>query len=127
MAAPNKHDFDYIDEWAALSDAELQEQYTEKAGDILRRVLVQLGDDGERAIEVDRGTFVPLVRRLRERKRAGSRALGDAIIGASELLKEGSVEEAKSIYGDFIQNCPSKFYRQIAEARLRSLVSSTDS
>src|SRR5262245_43161329 len=92
------HVFDRLKQWAALEDAKLRSLYSPQSAQILSEILLLLGNDSERLTPVVEDNFLPLVRKMRERYRIGSRQLGDVILEASELRDAGQIAEARHAY-----------------------------
>jgi hypothetical protein len=114
MTVSDEHVFDYLDQWSSLSDDEIFALYSHTTSDIARRALKELGNAEDQSIKVSKENFVSLIRRLREAKRIGSRALGEAIIEASELIERNHPGQAIEVYRKFLASCPSSFFRRIA-------------
>lgn len=118
----NPHDFDLLDEWALRSDADIEKIISDDSIAALQRIVHLLGDEAQSSkIVVIRDNFVPLVREMRTLKHDGSRALGDAILEASDLLDQHEPAKAREVYERFLSSCSSKFYRDIARNRLKSI------
>ena len=115
------HVFDHLKLWAALEDAKLQLLYSPESIRILSEIVRLLGDNSERLTDVIEGNFVPLIRKMRERYRIGSRQLGEVILKASELRDAGQIAEARHVYLQFLRRCPSEFYAAIARVQLSQL------
>jgi hypothetical protein len=115
------HTFDHLKLWAALEDAKLQSLYSVENAQVLSEIVLLLGDGSERLADVTKDNFVALVREMRERYRIGSQQLGEAILKASELRDAGKTTKARHVYLEFLQQCPSRFYRRIARHQLSRL------
>ncbi len=115
-------DFDLLNHWARLSEAELLAMATDEALDVLRRLAAALSAETETNLK--QANFVANVRHLHELYRRGSRGLGEAIINASSYEREGKPAEARKIYEEFISSCPSDFYKRIAKHHLDRIRSS---
>ena len=61
--------------------------------------------------------FIDLVYKLRKYKKEGSRKLGDSLILADSMIKENNLGGAIAVLDNFIDACPSPFYRDIAEVQ----------
>lgn len=120
---PETHVFDRLNSWAALDDVELQLLYSEQNASLLREIVSLLGDEDEKNMPIDRTTFVPMIRKMRQGYRDGSRLLGKAIIAGSDLQDRGNIEEARQVYKQFLLACPSEFYRRIARYQMEQLKS----
>ena len=114
-------DFAYLRAWARWPDDKLRSIYSEVTHAWALRVREALGSEEERRIELDSESFPGLVRALQVRLHQGSQDLGKTIIEGSELADQGKPGEARTVYEAFIARSPSRFYRRIAEARLKDL------
>lgn len=119
---PTDTKFDVLKEWGTRSDTELQAIYSQSAHDQVVYFLTRLGDELERKTSVDDSTFVPLVRKMHERYREGSRLLGEAIVNGLELRDRGRIKDAALHFRDFVDRCPSECYREVAEHYLLELM-----
>jgi hypothetical protein len=61
--------------------------------------------------------FIDLVYKLRKYKKEGSRKLGGSLILADSMIKENNLGGAITVLDNFIDACPSPFYRGIAEVQ----------
>ena len=116
-----KVDFDNLREWMNLPEDQLELLYSETTKLELEEICRLLGDEAYVNKEITVDNFVEIIFKMGTLLKEGSRNLGDAIIQASEYTDEGFPEKAKLVYMDFIKSCPSKFYKQIAENRLKEL------
>lgn len=116
-----KHDFDYLIEWSSMPDDGLKILYSEDVKQILYRILSELDRDQEFSSSVSAENFPYIVRRLRELKRNGSRALGDAIIEAAAFMDKGQFDKAQAVYERFLSSSPPRFYERIAMDLLNAL------
>jgi hypothetical protein len=115
-------DFDQLDEWALLPDLELAMLFCETNAQVLQRVVVSLVDETDpNPTVVNRENFVALVHGMRRIKHEGARALGDAIIQASDYLDQQQPQRAKEVYERFLSTCHSPFFRDIARGQLKKL------
>jgi len=112
------HDFDYLNEWAFLSDDQLESVCSGETMAILTRVVKLLGDDKERSCDIKQENFTDTVRSMRLRYEQGSKGLGEAIIRAGDYLDKGMTHDAEKVYSNFLAICPSLFYRDIAVGEL---------
>ncbi len=116
------HIFDEINEWSRLTDSEIEENYSDKSLQILEECFCLLADTPAVDVrQMDSKKFVNSVREMRKLYETGSRGLGQAIIAASAYLDSGDYERAESVYVNFLGNCPSKFYRDIAKHQLSEI------
>lgn len=116
------HDFDVLDRWAILPDAELEKAITNDAIRTLQRVVSLLGDENQNKKQVvSRDNFISVVREMRMLKKTGSRRLGEAILEASDWLDKNQPAKAKEAYERFLSSCTSKFYRDIAKTQMGKL------
>lgn len=115
------HDFQRLDTWRRLPDAELENSYDEEAVELLQRCMVELGDARQRQQRITRENFVAMARAAIALRGDGSNALSEAIINADEYLEEGDAEAARQIYTHFIDSCPSAFYCRIARGQLSKI------
>jgi hypothetical protein len=113
--------FDLLDKWSQMTDEELTAHFSDKTAQTLRFILRDLASPERQSAPITAQTFPPLVREMREAKRAGSRALGDAIIRAASLADAGNIAAARSVYLDFLSASASAFYRRIAQLLLDDL------
>lgn len=113
-APPETHVFDALRAWGALSDEELRERFSPAAVETLRRIGAELLD-GDPFAPADRDRFPQLVRIFNAVLDAGSHALGQALIEAGEHKKRGQAEAFGVVMRRFVERCPSRFHRQIAE------------
>ncbi len=115
------HEFDTLNRWATLPDAELQKAITDDAISVLQRIIALLGDENKRNMTVNRNNFVSVVREMRKLYETGSLGLGDAILEASDWLDKNQPAKAKETYERFLSLCTSKFYRDIARSQMEEL------
>ena len=113
--------FDELLQWANLDRVSLQASFTQSNVEVLRETVSLLGSDQEKQVKITKSNFVELIGIMKQRYVEGSRALGGAIIAASELHDDGKVNEAVEVYREFLRNCPSEFYKKIAEYQIRKL------
>jgi hypothetical protein len=112
-------DFDILDALALKADDEIEMVASSQVFSMIERIEEQLVT--RPMGRVDQGNLVSRVRALRELKRSGSRALGDAILEASSHVDHEDIPRAREVYEKFLSNCDSPFYRRIAELQLRKL------
>lgn len=117
------HDFDYLRIWHRWSDAKLRSLYSDEVQAWLCRMQEALGSEEERTVDVNIDNLPEVVRTLQKRASIGSKMLGLAITESAGLAKNGRLDEARSVFGQFLEDCPSAFYRQIAKGRLQALSS----
>lgn len=118
----NPHEFDHLNAWNSLSDADINGVVSTGTIAILQKVVHLLSESPPHEQPcVDSDNFVALVRKMGELYKRGSRTLGEAIIAASELLDTNQMEEAKAVYKQFLSSCSSKFYRDIASRQLKKI------
>ena len=115
------HDFQRLDSWRSISDAELENSYDEEAVALLERCIVELGDSQQRQQRITRENFVAMARTAIALRYDGSNALSGAILDADECLEQGDTESARQIYRGFIDSCPSAFYCRIARGQLNKI------
>lgn len=116
------HEFDALNRWAHLSDAELEKIISDDAISILQRVVLLLGDeDQQNKLVVNRSNFGSIVHEMRSLYVIGSRHLGEAILEASDWLNKKHPVKAKEVYERFLSICPSKFYGDIARHQIAKL------
>ena len=116
---PETHDFDVLDEWASWSDDDIEKIISDKTIAALQRMVEVLGDETKDSnVVVTKGNFVPMVRELRKLKHEGARALGEAILEASDWLDKQQPARAKMVYENFLSSCTAKFYRDIGRDQL---------
>jgi hypothetical protein len=118
-----QHCFDILNERARLSGAKVEASYRTDDAEWMREVIELLGDATIQRVEINRETFAALVQDMRQRYVTGSRRLGEVVLKAGELEDIGRKHEAAEVYRRFIAACPFKFYREIAERKLRDLTS----
>jgi len=122
MTIDSNHYFDVIDRWAALSDSELINLYSDVAIATLQRVVEMLCDTNQGLdIRVDRNNFVHLIHNMKQIKRDGSRRLGEAILQASDFLDQNQPSKAIEVYESFIETSCGTFYRDIARVQLSKI------
>lgn len=117
------HCFDSLNEVARLSDNELEAYYSANSVEWMNEVIEFLADTRSQNFAISQSSFVGLVREMHRSYLVGSKALGEAIIAAGELEDRSRIREAIAIYVRFIDMCPSKFFREIAQNRLKDLMS----
>lgn len=115
------HDFDHLNEWALLSDEELQAQCSNDSLTLLKQVVDLLGNEQEAKAKVSSESFVANVRAMRRRYEEGSLSLGQAILDAGDFVEQGDTDKALQVYARFIEQCPSKFYCDIAMSEMEKL------
>jgi len=104
-----------------MSDEDLQGVISQESIEALKRLGALLNETGLPATGITPSNFAEIVRELRRLQRDGSRALGDAIIRASDYEDNNQKDEARSVYTKFLQHCVSPCYRDIAETQIRNL------
>jgi hypothetical protein len=120
--APHDHEFDFLNEWAHWPDNKIEEIISNSTIAALQSAVYLLVDESQRTkFVVTADNFVTVVREMRGIYKSGSRALGKAIIEASEYVDQNEVQEARKTYEQFLSRCESPFYRRIAEQQLRKL------
>jgi hypothetical protein len=116
------HEFDSLNQWASLPDAEIEKLVSDETIDVLQRVVELLSDESQPSnLVVDRGNFVVTVRKMRALYMEGSRLLGDAILEASDWMDKQEPAKAREAYERFLATCKLKFYRRIATNQLRNI------
>jgi hypothetical protein len=122
MSQP-EHEFDLLNRWASLSDAQIANIVSEDTIRVLQRVADLLGDESEPGRPtVSPENFISTVRSMRERYAEGSRLLGNAILEASDWIDRNEPSKAREAYERFLSNCKLKFYRKIAANQLRKIL-----
>ena len=121
MQLSDAQDFDRLQRWATLTDAELTRAYSLDARRLAERLLSRLFTPEERKVPLTRDTFPDLVRRLARRVKCGARHLGEAIIAGSEARDKGDDALAIERFEAFVRFCPSACYREVAEHYLEDL------
>ena len=93
------HDFDYLNNWASLSDADIEKIFSKETATTLQRVVELLGNETQTRKVVKKENFVKTVHEMRKLYEEGSRALGEAILEASDW--EESLKGVKSVLLSF--------------------------
>lgn len=114
------NDFDFLKYLASMADEELQTLFSKATVERIERLAFLLQRRHESS-QLGTANFVKTVRELHNLYKTGSRALGQAIIEASDYAQQGHIEQAKNVYYSFIETCPSEFYRRIAEHQIKAL------
>ncbi|TAL32240.1 MAG: hypothetical protein EPN97_10045 [Alphaproteobacteria bacterium] len=114
------HIFDLLKHWASLSDPEIKHLASAENISVLEEIVDLLGDPLVQ-YNIHDDNFVKVVRDMRNLYTVGSRALGAAIIEASDWVDKGQTGKAIDIYKGFLESCASKFYRKIAQSQLNKL------
>lgn len=114
-----RHDFDDLNSWAAQLEAKSALTISGQMVDTMKRI-ASLLEDGP-TNEVTRDNFIEFVHDMRAKLRAGSRALGDAIIMAAKHLEKGDSFAAHEVYRAFVASCRSPFYRDIALIQVQNI------
>jgi len=116
------NDFDFLDSWALMSDEDIRAVAFQETTRVLHRLSQALLDEEQlRRLTVDVDNVAAVVRMLRKIKHESSRALGDAIAEANDLLDDGETEEAIKVYQRFHKECASPYYRAIALDQIRKI------
>jgi hypothetical protein len=116
------HPFDELNEWASMTDSEIERVISANTIAILSEIcgLLAYCDEMHRP-DISRGNFVAVVREMRDRKKRGANELGQAIIEASDWFDKGHLDKARAVYEKFLSSCKIQFYRKIAQQRLVAL------
>ena len=116
------HPFDHLNEWRQKSVDELVALGDEKNLVILQRVAELLHDaTPESPLICTRENFAEITGKMIYLYINGSRALGNALLDAANELDNNNIGLAREIYCNFIEQCPSDFYRNIARSELKKL------
>ena len=106
--------FNLLDNLAQRDKESVKEFYSKKNIVALKKLAVELNDQMSISDEITASEFADCVYELRKIKQTWSRKLGDALIIASDNKNRGDLDSAKSTLENFIKDCPSLFYRNIA-------------
>jgi len=105
-----------------MSDEDIRAVAFQETTRVLHRLSQALLDEEQlRRLTVDVDNVAAVVRMLRKIKHESSRALGDAIAEANDLLDDGETEEAIKVYQRFHKECASPYYRAIALDQIRKI------
>jgi len=116
------HVFDFLNEWMLYSDEEINKIISEETIATLQCASNLLTDElSDSAVIVTQNNFIHNVRKMSRICKEGSRALGYAIIEASEWINADQPDKAKEIYEQFLVSCNVPFYRKIALNRLKEI------
>ena len=113
--------FRLIDKLAEYDEKKLKELFSDETVDSIYTLAKELLDEEIKKKDLNINSFAELVYKLRKYKRDWSRNLGDAIIFADDKLKSGNLSEGLAVLDDFINHCPSSFYRNIAKVQKNKL------
>jgi hypothetical protein len=113
------HDFDDLNAWFWLLESQSGLDISEEMIGKMKRIVARLEDEPTQ--EVTGENFIEVIRDMHAKLRAGSRALGDAIVMASGHLESGNYLAAQQVYRTFIASCTSPFYRDIALIQLENI------
>ncbi len=116
------HEFDLLNQWASLSDDEVEKLVTREATAMLQQIVELLSDESKPKTIVDRENFVSTIREMRKLYSDGSRLLGEAILEASDWMDKKEPAKAKETYHRFLSLCVSKFYKDIAKNQLQKIL-----
>lgn len=121
MMKTKRHDFDWLDLWASLPNTGPEKVVSDDTIAVLERVAqLLLGDETPSKVAVTQENFASIVRDMRKLKHEGARALGEAILEASDWLDKQQLAESRAVYEHFLSRCGSKFYTDIARNQLRN-------
>lgn len=114
--------FGKLDELSQLSETELAGKFSNDNLSLVRDLmgeLVRRIDDWGDLHRPDE--FAKAIHHLREIKRTWSRNLGQLILESEETYRAGKTTEAMEMIDKFLDQCPSSFYREVAENHRYSL------
>ena len=120
--AKKSHEFDFLNLWASWADLKIAEIISAENIDLMQRVVDLLSEDlFDNYVVVNRENFVRTVREMKKRYSHGSKSFSNALITASELVKEKKYYEAMGVYERYLSVCRYKFYRGIAKGQLNKI------
>jgi hypothetical protein len=108
-------DFDHIRQWSRLEDEAIRQLLSPATTALLSRAVEALWDPARPPPSLDRDSLPATVRELRRLIADGSNGLSRAIMESSHHRDCGRIEEFRAVLQAFIDACPSRFYREIAE------------
>lgn len=106
--------FDLLDYLAELGKERLEEHHSTTNVNILKELIFELNDEMVITDDITPSVFAEYVYQLRRIKRTWSRKLGETILAASEKKAQGDLNGAILIFEQFVKECPSTFYKNIA-------------
>jgi isopropylmalate/homocitrate/citramalate synthase len=106
--------FDLLDNLAQQDKESIKAYHSKKNIDALKKLAIELNDQMSISDEITASVFADRVYELRQIKQTWSHKLGDTLIMASENKNRGDLDSAISILENFVKDCPSLFYRDIA-------------
>lgn len=115
------HEFDLLNRWAALPEAEARKLASPETIAALQLVVNLLSDETKPPKTVTSSNFVTTIREMRKVYVDGSRLLGETVLIASDYADQKDHVRAQEIYEGFLSKCPSKFYRDIAKNMLKKI------
>lgn len=118
MSAIEKKLFDLLDKLAQQDKENVKEYHSKDNVDALKKLAILLNDQMSISDDMTSSAFADCVYELRQIKQTWSRKLGTALIMASENRKNGDLDSAISILENFIKDCPSLFYRDVASIQI---------
>jgi hypothetical protein len=111
--------FQFLDNTGALSDKEIEECFNEDVLPLVRILVSEFTEGRDLTDQLTQSEFVRLMRELRRTKRMWGRRLGDAIILSGDKADTGDYASAIVILQEFIKDCPSRYFREHAQNRMR--------
>lgn len=112
--------FDLLDDLAQKDKDNLKAYHSKVNINKLKKLAIELSDQMSIPDEITEAEFADRVYELRQIKQKWSRILGDTLITAAENENHGDLNSAISILNEFIEDCPSLFYRGIAGTQINN-------
>jgi len=115
--------FLWLDQLSLLEKEELVRCYSQEYSLMVYEVALELVDlsESHKYDNISGETFAECIYDLREIKRLWSNNLGGMIIQSEFLAANKGNKDALIAIDEFIANCPSSFYRSVAEAQKSNL------
>ena len=113
--------FDYLVHWYWISDEELEKEMEAYSYKLINQIHYLLYGKKEYGNPTNLSEFRKAVDNFYEYYKESARALGDAIIKASECVDQEDLLKAKAIYTDFINSKYSDFHRSIAKQYVQEI------
>lgn len=113
----NEYLFALLDKLTAYSREKLQACFSIENIESVCTLSKYLLDEIVKPESLTPSDFIDLVYKLRKYKKEGARKLGDSLILADSMIKETNLAGAIAVLDNFIDTCPSPFYRGIAEVQ----------
>lgn len=111
--------YQLLDSLASKNKEELVDSYSDDNVKAICFLAKELLSDEIFPDEVTEDNYIRMIPKLRELMSYWNRELGNRIIAADDQFKKRNIEEAVIILNQFCYNCPSSFYRNIAQEQAK--------